>query len=79
MEMKTELNIIVVINKDIKENLNLSIDDRAITLNVNPYFVFTTLLNKDVILGCINGELNKLLKEHLAELSFKEKEREKAR
>jgi len=72
MEIKTDKSVVVVMNQDIKENLSIKVDDKMITLNINPYKIFSSLLYRDLILGCINNELNKLLKEHLTKMSEKE-------
>lgn len=73
-EVKTELRTSVIMNKDIKENLNIIIEDNRITLNLNPSKMFNNLLYREVILGLINKELLELLEKYLSEKAKQEDE-----
>ena len=71
-KIETNLRTTTILDKDIKENLNLLIDDNAITLKINPNRIFSSLLNRELIIAFIHKELEDLLNKHLETMSKKE-------
>lgn len=74
-EIETELRLTTILERDMKENLNLTIDNNVIILKVNPNKIFSSLLNREIIISFIHRELEDLLNKHLETMSQKENER----
>jgi len=72
MELITDMKVVTIMDNDLKDDISVKIENETLTIRINPFRVFTNLYNKEVILGALNGELNRLLKDHLKAQSEKE-------
>lgn len=75
MEIENKLNTVLVVEPEQKENLIIDIEGNTLTVKINKNKVFNSLVNRKIIVGFLNKELDLLVEGHLKKGEVLENER----